>query len=212
MASRESKIENKKRIEARISVEKVVSANPEFSIRRLSTLTQLSYLLTRNILLVDLKLKSYKYQKCQKLLGADCQKRVNFATWLLNLPPKVSQYIIGTDESYFYLVESVNKQDNRIWLKERPKDWIERLLQDEKILVWCKISENKIYRPYFFETSVNQHSYLKMLKFFFWNKYLHTTSYKKYYFKQDGSASHAADLVRNWLNSKFCKRFITKNQ
>ena len=122
VAARESKIKNQKRVEARIMVEKLVSANPEFSIRRLSTLTQLSYSLTRNILQVDLKLKPYKYQECQKLLEADYQKRVDLATWLLSLAPSVFQYIICTDESYFYLVESVNKQNNRMWLKERPTD------------------------------------------------------------------------------------------
>ena len=82
-----SNTKNKKRVKARILVKKLASVNPEFSIRKLSTLTQISYLLTRDILQVNLKLKSYKYQECQKLLEADCQKRVDFATWLLSLPP-----------------------------------------------------------------------------------------------------------------------------
>jgi len=72
-----------------------------------------------------------------------------------------------SDEAYFHLTESVNKQNNRMWLKERPVDWIEKPLNDAKVLVWCAISAKKIYGPYFFETTVNQHIYINMLKTFF---------------------------------------------
>ncbi len=75
--------------------------------------------------------------------------------------------MIFSDETYFYLTESLNKQNNLLWLKERPVDWIERPLQDEKVLVWCAISAKKIYGPFFFECTVNQHTYLDMLKIFF---------------------------------------------
>jgi hypothetical protein len=173
------KTDNNKRVSAQISIEKLISENTELSIRRLSTLAEISYTLIRKVLLVDFKLTAYKYQECQKLLEADYEKRVDFATWLLSLPPWVFEYIICTDEAYFYLVESINKQNNRMWLKERPLDWTERPLHDEKVLVWCGISANKIYGPYFFETTVNQHTYLEMLKTFFWQKHLDTADYKQ---------------------------------
>ena len=193
-------------------IEKEVSEKPGLSIRRLSSLANISYSLTRDILQNDLKLKPYKYQECQQLLEADYSKRVDFATWLLSLPSWVIQYMICTDEAYFYLVESVNKQNNRMWLKERPLDWIEKPLQDEKVLVWCGISANKIYGPYFFENTVNQHTYLEMLKNFFWQKHLDTLDYKRYYFQQDGATAHTANTVQEWLKSKFGDRFIDKKQ
>jgi len=98
-----------------------------------------------------------------------------------------------------------------MWLKERPIDWIERPLQDEKVLVWCGISANMIYGPYFFETTVNQHTYLEMLQTFFWKKHLDTADYKRYYFQQDGATAHTADRVQQWLTSKFGERFVDKN-
>ena len=49
-------------------------------------------------------------------------KTSSFAKWLLRLPPLVFKYFICTDEAYFYLVESLNKQNNRMWLKERLVD------------------------------------------------------------------------------------------
>ena len=53
-------------------------------------------------------------------------------------------------------------QNNRMLLNERSEDWIEKPLHDVKVLVWCAISG-----PYFFEATVNQHTYLDMLKFIF---------------------------------------------
>ena len=44
------------------------------------------------------------------------------------------KWLIATDEAYFYLTESINKQNNRMWLNERPEDWIEKPVQDTKVL------------------------------------------------------------------------------
>ena len=69
------------------------------------------------------------------------------------------KWLIVSDEAYFYLTESINKQSNRMWLEERSLDWIEKP-------VWCGISCRKVYGPYFFEKPVNQHNYLEMLRNF----------------------------------------------
>ena len=97
-------------------------------------------------------------------------------------------------------------------MKERPTDWIERPLQDQKVLVRCRISANKIYGPYFFETTVNQYTYLDMLQNFFWPKHLRTADYKRYYFQQDGATAHTANMVQEWLTSKFSEYFVNKKQ
>ncbi len=69
-------------------------------------------------------------------------------------------WLIATDEACFYLTESINKKNNRLWLTERPQDWIENPLQDSKVLVWCAISCRKVYGPYFFDATANQLYYL----------------------------------------------------
>ena len=81
------------------------------------------------------------------------------------------KWLIASDEAYFYLTESINKQNDRMWLEERPLDWIEKSRHDEKVLVWCGISCRKVYGPFFFEKPVNQHNYLEMLNNFFWPKH-----------------------------------------
>jgi len=48
--------------------------------------------------------------------------------------------------------------------------------------VWCAISASKVYGPYFFSETVNQHNYLTMLQDFFWKKQIKTPDYKKILF------------------------------
>jgi hypothetical protein len=100
-----------------------------------------------------------------------------------------------SDEAYFYLT-------NRIWDIERPTDGIEKPLHSEKLLVFFAISATKIYGPYYFSTSVNQHNYLEMLKVRFWPK--------QYYFQQDGTPPHTSNIVQEWLASKFGQKFLAK--
>ena len=76
------------------------------------------------------------------------------------------KWLIASDEAYFYLTESINKPNYRMLLNERPEDWIEKPLHYAKVLVWCAISCLNIYVPYFFKETVNQHTYLDMLKIF----------------------------------------------
>ena len=76
--------------------------------------------------------------------------------------------MVFSDEAYFYLTLPVNIQNNRQWSKGQPFLDVERPLHDKKILVWCGISVNRVFGPYYFENTINQKNYLEMLKNFFW--------------------------------------------
>ena len=102
-------------------------------------------------------------------------------------------------------------QNNRLWLSTRPSEGIEQPLYDQKVLVWCAMSSERIYGPYFFEGTVNQHCYHRMLIDFFWPKVVRE-DYKKYYFQQDGASSHTAKKDQNYLRSKFGEKFMDKNR
>lgn len=147
---------------------------------------------------------------CQKLKPADYKKRLDFAHWFLSKPHNTPEYFICSDEAYFYLTESLNKQNNRMWCESRPENWIEVPLQDEKIHVWCAISANRIFGPFYFEEAVKKENYLDMLQTFFWPKLLRTADYKKYYFQQDGAAAHTSNIVQAWCHSKFGVKFLNK--
>ena len=159
----------------------------------------------------DLHLKPYKFHLWHKLEDKDYEKRLNFAHWFLKQPESTHEYIICSDEAYFYLTLPLNNQNNRQWSKSNPYIGIEKPLYDQKILVWCAISANRVFGPYYFEDTVNQHNYLEMLKNYFWPKVLKTAEYKKYYFQQDGARPHTAKTVQTWLKDQFEEKFIDKD-
>lgn len=200
------------RVEAKNQLKTLFTENPSLSIRKASVATAISYNLCRDIIINELKLKPYKYQSIHQLYAIDYEKRVSFAQWWLGLSADSHKWLIATDEAYFYLTESINKQNNRLWLTERPEDWIEKPLHDAKVLVWCAVSCRKIYGPYFFEETVNQHNYLEMLKTFFWPKHYRVKDSKKFYFQQDGARPHTANIVQEYLEGKFNVKFINKTQ
>ena len=58
----------------------------DLSIRKASQQVEISYTMTRDILLKDLQLKLYKYNECQKLEPSGLTKRLNFANWFIKQP------------------------------------------------------------------------------------------------------------------------------
>ena len=143
----------------------MVKEFPNLSIRKAASAVNVSTTLMYSILHDDLHLKPYKFNVWQKL-EIDYQKRVDFAQWFLSLALDAKFRFICSEEAYFYLTLTVNKQNQRIWSELQPNEGVEIPLHDEKILVWCAISATKIYGVYFFEESVNQHNYLDMIQSF----------------------------------------------
>ena len=199
-----------KRKEAKRQLKALVSAKPNLSLRKAACAVGFSYSTVRMILIDELHLKPYKYQMCHKLKPTDYTKRLEFAHWWLSRPRKTPLFFICSDEAYFYLTESKNKQNNRMWCESRPQNWIEVPLQDEKIHVWCAISANRVFGPFYFEETVKKENYLEMLQTFFWPKLLRTKHHEKYYFQQDGAAAHTSNIVQAWGTSKFGRKFLNK--
>jgi hypothetical protein len=54
-----------------------------------------------------------------------------------------------------------------IMAKKRPTEGVEHPLYDKKVLFFCAMSSKRIYGPYFFESTVNEVKYHKMLVHFF---------------------------------------------
>ncbi len=204
------KAPSQKREEAKIKLETMVTEFPSLSIRKAASAVGVSPTLIYHVLHDDMHLKPYKYQTWHKLEVHDHEPRLKFAQWFLAKPPATKNFFIFSDEAYFSLTLPVNKQNNRTWADSNPYNGIELPLHDKKVLVWCAISAERIFGPYFFSESVNQYNYLEMIQTFFWQKLLDTASYKKYYFQQDGATPHTANSVQDWLKSKFSGKFLDK--
>lgn len=200
-----------KRENAKNQLESMVSGFQTFSIRKAASAIGVSPTLVYHILHDDLHLKPYKFHQWHKLEDKDYQKRLDFANWFLSLSPYSRQFFFVSDEAYFYLTVPLNNQNNRVWSDSQPCVGAEFPLHDKKILVWCAISADRVFGPFYFESTVNQTNYLEMLKTFFWPKVLRTPNYKKYYFQQDGATPHTATAVQTWLGQQFGSKFINKD-
>ena len=122
----------------------------------------------------DSKLKPDKIIEFHRLLGPDFEKRLNFAKWFLKTLSVLYVNAICTDEAYFSLKEPSNKQNKRVWLNEKPFEGIEKPLREQKILVFFAISVTKVFGPYTFTKSLNQHNNLVMFKDWLWSKHIRT--------------------------------------
>ena len=118
----------------------VISEDPSLLIRQISQDAEISYSLNRLILKDDLDLKPYKLPDFHELEPAD----FDFCNWVKVLPRNAADWFIFSDEAYFYLTKTANKQNSRLWLETRPKSGIERPLYDQKVLVWCAMSSQRI--------------------------------------------------------------------
>ena len=156
----------KRQVQTKIKLETMVNELPNLSIRKAASAVGVSPTLIYHVLHDDMHLKPYKYQTWHKLEVHDHEPRLKFAQWFLAKPPATKSIFIFSDEAYFSLTLPLNKQNNRTWADSNPYNGIELPLHDEKVLVWCAISAERIFGPYFFSESVNQHNYLEMIQTF----------------------------------------------
>ena len=142
---------SQKREDAKNQLKEMFSAHPSLSIRKASANTGMSYGMVRRVLKEDLHLKPYKLHEWHELLESDYEKRVKFADFFMGLPKNALTRLVCCDEAYFYLTRQIISQNDRMWLESKPTDKIERLLHDQKVLVWCAISCGQTYGAYLFE-------------------------------------------------------------
>jgi meiotically up-regulated gene 157 (Mug157) protein len=76
------------------------------------------------------------------------------------------QFMIYSDEVYFYLTLLINKQNNPYWGQSAQENGIEGPPHDNTFLVWCATSANRVFGLYVFGGTVKSTNYLKMLKYF----------------------------------------------
>jgi hypothetical protein len=76
-----------------------------------------------------------------------------------------------SDEAYFHLNGTVNKQNLRYWAAENPRDIHERPFHSARVTVWYAVAPFGVIGPYFFEedgvtVTVNSDRYIHMLNNF----------------------------------------------
>ena len=78
-------------------------------------------------------------------------------------------------------------------------------------MCWAVLIDGKVLLHWFeLGVSINQDTYLNVLKTIMWPKVRNIASRRDYWFQQDGATPHTANRVREWLTSKFGDRLISR--
>jgi hypothetical protein len=188
--------------------------NPKTSLFRAAQQLRISETSLRRAVRKELKFCSYKIQILEAKQPGDKEKRLEFALEtlaLIHLDENVLSNLWISDEAYFCLSGTVNKQNMRFWGLENPNVVHEQPLHDAKLLVWCAMSEHGIIGPYFFEGTVNSERYREMLNtFFFPELRALRIPLATAWFQQDGATAHCSNQNLELLEFKFGERLISR--
>jgi len=81
--------------------------SPSLSVRKIASAVGVSTKIVQTLETIlfssnDLLLKTYKLQNCHRLETHDYEKRLDFASWCIGLGPYCKDWLICSDEAYFY--------------------------------------------------------------------------------------------------------------
>ena len=196
--------------EKKAEIKQLFSDNPRRSLREVGRTVSLPHTTIWYFLRKELGMFPYRLQMAQQLSDDDKTNRLTFVQRIhqkIIEDPEFLNKIIFSDECSISLEGGVNKQNCRIWGSERPDTVYQSPQSAQSIMVWCALSKKEIIGPYFFENeTVNQYSYKRMLRYFFFPK---VRDYPDdIMFQQDGAPPHFANSVRQYLDTKLPNRWI----
>jgi len=161
------------------------------------------------ILRKRLKCKSYRLQLYQDLSENDKDVRLNFCIEIQErfAVDGFADSLIFSDEATFHLSGKVNRHIVRIWETENPRVVIENVRDSPKVNVFCAISNEKLYGPFFFEEpTINGMICLHMLQN--WLIPQLNEDSNDYIFQQDGFPANYHKDLRGYLNRNLPQRWI----
>lgn len=201
------------------SVNDVVAANPELSVRRITQrVGPVSRESVRRILKFDLGLHPYHVALKHKLNDNDIQSRMAMCTWFvreIERQPAWLNDIWFSDESHFSLTGKVNSKNCVFWGKNPPQFVYEKPLHDERCTAWLAMSSHGVIGPFWIEddngqtVNVTTDSYGKVLRKF-WAALQRRRQSATAWFQQDGATPHTSGLTMEWLGERFGNRIISR--
>ncbi|PNF40965.1 hypothetical protein B7P43_G08819 [Cryptotermes secundus] len=160
------------------------------------------------VLTVRLHLKPYRLQLVQALTNDDKRKRMEFCDSMLETMEDETfiSRLIFSDEATFHLSGTVSRHNVRIWGTEHPHETVEHERDSPKVNVFCAVSQDKVYGPFFFEgNTVTGQTYLDMLQNWLFTS-LQADSHD--FIFQHFSPPHWRLMVQAFLNENVPQRWI----
>lgn len=163
-------------------------------------------------ILKENKYHPYKIQLHQGLCEEDGAVRFEFCSEMIEMVENGNidfADIAFGDEAMFYLNGHVNRHNCRYYSDSNPH-WMEdsKVQNDPRVMVWCGILGDSIIGPFFFNDSVNMHSYLHMLKHNILPSIVALQDKQTVWFMHDGAPAHYSRIVRNYLDAEFPNHWI----
>jgi transposase len=194
------------------TIKKIVTAHPDYSVRRIAELAGETYSTTYNILRRELKLRPYKVQLGQLLKPTDCELRIQYCRRMLDRVQNEGIQLFDkyyyTDEAWFTLTGYVNKQNTRKWLNSRPVQIETTTLHPLKLGVWAAISRTRLIYIFFYST-VDSEVYRGFIDDFV--SHFDTYELDSLEFQQDGARVHTCNASMDYLYLLFPPDRITSN-
>ncbi|PNF38889.1 hypothetical protein B7P43_G09910 [Cryptotermes secundus] len=179
--------------------------SPRKSTRRASRETGIPNVTVWRVLRKRLHLKAYKLSIVQHLTDADKVVRKEFCT---QEDKKFLDSVIFSDESTFHVSGKVNTHNCRIWGSENPRVSLEHVRDSPKVKVFCALSKERVYGPFFMEMNITSSVYLDILQEFLIPQLDEDDQEGRIHFQQDGAPPHCLGELRKYLNTRFPGRWI----
>lgn len=185
--------------------QELIFEDPGQSIRKLSSVLDVSEKTMRRIVAEDLRYKSYTIKVRQMLSKAARTKRVERCNLLLCcLRNKAAGRLRFFSDEKIFTVDAKIKRKNDRWLAEDPEDVpiVSRTKFPANVHVLGVVSnEGDVMPPHFFNKgeNVTKEVYLNVLMNVV-KPWMEKESGKPYVFQQDGAPAHTSHLVQNWLS------------
>ncbi len=144
-----------------------------------------------------LKLYPYRLILVQKLSEYDKIVRVEACRRLLQVLTNY-KLVVYSDECTFFTDGRVNRWNCRIWDWVRPEDFCAETSQSTAtVTVWAGMTQNHLFGPYFFPSTVTGDSYRAILCEFFLPNLLESLGNTEgVWLHQDGAPAHVAkDII-----------------
>lgn len=183
--------------------------SPRKSVRRASMETQIPRMTLWRVVRKRLRMTPYKLQLVQALNTDDRERRKQFCVAMQEKleDEEFEKRLVFSDEATFHTSGKVNKHNVRIWGKENPHATVEHMRDSPKLNVFCAISKNRLYGPFFFEGNVTGDVYLQMLQNWLFDELI-ANEHEHFIFQQDGAPPHWKLTVRTYLNENLPGRWI----
>jgi hypothetical protein len=110
--------------------------------------------------------KPYRTQMVQQLSDEDHRRQLDFCLQLQDLMSSDDHFLEKvqfSDKATFHDCGAVSRRNDRIWASENPHAYVEHHCDSPKVNVFCAISSQKVYGPFFLaEETVSGMTYLDM--------------------------------------------------